>query len=438
MSLGLPACCRRAALLLLLLLPLLLAALPLSAQAAAAATPAPPASAPTPSQPSLPRALGPTTTTAPNTPSPKKIRAVAFGGSGFLAIFQAAVLDELRLLGLVDRFTPTAGASGGTIIAGASCLGLSHEQTRRVAATIMNHCRTRNSCAGRLDAAVRATARLAVEDAFASALARNETDALVSNGSLGNFVRLRCLGRGAAYVTRLLVDPLPPPDSGDKQEEEDDDAFISSSAAAAVAAVAATAGKQADTKNTTTADTDNNTNNITIAKSPRNRGHISLGRFSRSEAWRVADFSSAEDFVAAGAASAYVPHFSGPRGYTVFRGQPAIDGAFWHMMPPCRAFFFSEKEANSTAAAAAAGGPYPGCLRVSAVVSGMPVVPGMPLPDADSEISPGKFLPLPLNLTAEQWGAYVLTVPPNDEVSAAIEQHGRASALAWAKAAFGV
>jgi hypothetical protein len=124
--------------------------------------------------------------------------------------------------------------------------------------------------------------------------------------------------------------------------------------------------------------------------------------------------------IAAGAASSFVPLFSASSASTLFRGVKVMDGGFHAMLPPCPA---------------SAAAPSAACVRVSAVVSGMPVISGLPKPAADAEISPGKYGALPLGMTPDSWAAYVLSTP-GEEVSAAIVQHGRDMTLGWARGAF--
>jgi len=167
--------------------------------------------------------------------------------------------------------------------------------------------------------------------------------------------------------------------------------------------------------------------------------------------WFVSDFRNEEDFVSAGAASSYIPIFSGgggeagaaaaprpaPRGgvgakkggggplpatwHTLFRGQSAVDGGFSAALPPC----------------------VPGvgaCVTVEATTKqpGAPGMPGMgpptgpPLPPAD--ISPGKFSPLPGGLTRKQWQQHAL-IAPRDGLAKDMERHGYEQAVLWACAA---
>lgn len=287
---------------------------------------------------------------------------LSFSGSGFLALFHAGALAQLQDLGLATRRTPAAGASGGTLVAGISCLGLTSEQSAYVARSLLTYCANRRSCVGDLDRAVRAAVALAVDTAFADAQASGDADA--ASGSKDAFVQARCSGVGVAYLTKLIA-------------------------------------------RSTSADDGSSTTTST----PRTH--------ERTEAWPVSSFLGRDDFVAAGAASSYIPFFSGSAGFTTFRAAEVMDGGFKEMLPPC------PPAADNGAST---------CVRVSAVVAGTAVVPGLPIPSSDAQISPGKYGALPLSLTPESWAGFALSVP-GEEAAAAILQHGRDMALAWAQGA---
>lgn len=111
--------------------------------------------------------------------------ALAFSGSGFLAMFHTGVLAQIKELGLASRATPVTGTSGGALVAIASCLDLSPDSAAFVAEALVAHCRKERSCAGGLDRAVRAMIALAVDKAPAGgdgktplAMTEEEKDAL--------------------------------------------------------------------------------------------------------------------------------------------------------------------------------------------------------------------------------------------------------------------
>jgi hypothetical protein len=145
----------------------------------------------------------------------------------------------------------------------------------------------------------------------------------------------------------------------------------------------------------------------------------------------VTDFKNEEDFVNAGSASAFIPLFSGreagvPAGqgwHSLFRGDAAVDGGFSAPLPPC------------------ASGSDP-CVKVVAttehLVTGKKVggFPATTAPKAgpaldSADIRPGKYSPLPMGLTYETWQRHAL-IAPSDAMAAAMQQHGRDQAVAWA------
>lgn len=149
-----------------------------------------------------------------------------------------------------------------------------------------------------------------------------------------------------------------------------------------------------------------------------------------AEPWFVSDFKGEVDFVNAGAASSFIPVFSGepaqqrnkgPVWHTLFRGESAVDGGFSTGLPPC----------------------VPGvgaCVTVEAVTKdpGAPSMPGMGAPtgppDPPADISPGKFSPLPDGLSRKQWQQHAL-IAPSDKLAKDMEKHGYEQAVLWACAA---
>jgi len=313
----------------------------------------------------------PTTARPPLAPPGQGI-ALALSGSGFLGLFFTGAVAQLQELGLVTRATPVTGTSGGSLVAMTNCLGLSPDQAAFVANGIAAHCRAHRSCAGTLDAAVRAAVALAVDTAAGPGATQEQKDALV---------RDRCAGVATAVITRLVPTAPPAP-------------------AAAAASTAAAAPAPAPPT------------------------------FSETVAWHVSDFGGAADLAAAGAASSFVPWFSGDAAYTTFRDAPAMDGGFKEMLPPC------SQGAEAAAAAAAGGSAPPPCVRLISVPPGSVLMPGLPALPADADIAPGKYgIPLPGGMTSAQWGAYALSAP-DEGVGALMLEHGRQQAMAWAREAY--
>jgi hypothetical protein len=299
--------------------------------------------------------LGTSAAEQPAPPPP----ALALSGSGFLGLFFTGAIAQLQELGLANRATPVTGTSGGSLVAMISCLGLTADEAAFVANGVVSHCRARRSCAGSLDGAVRAAVALAVDTVAGPDATQDQKDALV---------RDRCAGVATAVITRLVP-------------------------AATEAAAPASAGPSSSTP----------------SHPPS---------FAGTVAWHVSDFRGAADLAAAGAASSYIPWYSGGAAYTTFRETLAMDGGFEQMLPPC--------------SGSPAGSP---CVRVSAVPPGSALMPGLPAPPSDAEIAPGKFGPLPGGMTASAWAAYAL-VAPGEGVSTLMLQHGREQALAWAREAY--
>jgi hypothetical protein len=145
--------------------------------------------------------------------------------------------------------------------------------------------------------------------------------------------------------------------------------------------------------------------------------------------WFVSDFKGEDDFVSAGAASSFIPIFSGDPArnklvvwHTLFRGDAAVDGGFSAGLPPC----------------------VPGvgaCVTIEAVTKdpGAPGMPGMGPPtgpaDPPADISPGKFSPLPDGLTRKQWQNHAL-IAPSDKLARDMERHGADQAVLWACGAY--
>lgn len=130
----------------------------------------------------------------------------------------------------------------------------------------------------------------------------------------------------------------------------------------------------------------------------------------------VSDFQSEDDFCAAGAASSYIPLFSGlglgqPAArplkavwWTTFRGQPAIDGGFTSPLPPC-------VRGVGT------------CVRIRATTKDQKPQP--------AEIYPGAFSPMPDGLNDKTWQQHAL-IAPRPKIADDMEKHGYEQAVAWA------
>ncbi|KAL4424342.1 hypothetical protein ABPG75_001643 [Micractinium tetrahymenae] len=228
--------------------------------------------------------------------------------------------------------------------------------------------------------------------------------------------------------------------------------------------------------------------------------HIALAQLDSQQAhlngsasWLVGRFSNKEDLKSALAATSYIPGFSGPAPFAVFRGQPVIDGGFangfkqlcghdsgclkvasWHVgsqanhsCDPSRCGAFA---ATDHCIAPARQEPIPTrlfqnegpleqwplaslgrhCLAGTdaegeAAVACNPEAAPLPLPDfvphsqVLPDIYPGKFGPLPTldgeEVLACEWQSWAMHLPPGRELEVMdlVFEQGWADGAAWAR-----
>jgi hypothetical protein len=339
-------------------------------------------------------------TTRQKKPQKEKKMPVGIGlsGSGFLIFFLLGALAGLEEGGSIkrgpnvplDQLTPFAGASGGSILTIASCLGIPYNTVYRESSRLADYCAGHNDCSFSLDSELRRTLQSALSGvhdggAVSSAVARCRNRAFVN------------LSLFAASKTAALDDTHP------------DNPFNSLRGVA----------RRPKSRNETDPRRRSNNNALSeiglelrpgaslcdamgfqplprLALLKTTQALFPPGLGLHPTPWLVSDWRSAQDVIDAVAASSYNVFLSGISPTTSFRGRPIIaDGIYTVPLPVPPV----EVAARS--------------IRIASVPDGVALAPGSP-PIVGADISPGKRTGngdgLLAGLTVEEWICHALVV----------------------------
>jgi hypothetical protein len=343
-----------------------------------------------------------------------------------LISFHVGALAALERMGVVDLArSPMAGGSGGAVVAFSSCVGLSIEETTGLVEDLSLYCSSRDSCAGMMDAPVRAANKRALQLAVAKARREGWPEAGGADGAAGGapaaalsdaeigdaIVRARCRGR-VQFAVSELTRGLPRRERAEGQQAQQQGRRLEDGAANTTAAPAAAAAAK-------TADP------AAVLAHPS----IPLAQTAAALPWRpwlVSDYTGGEEAVDVASASAFISYFSGPSSALPFRGRRVADALFTVPLP-CPAPSSAEADAAASSSSSSASLP---CLRISAALPETSLLPGTPAL-TKPDIAPFLRVPMLQGVSARAWQRRAL-LAGDRAASRALARLGEMEAEAWA------